>query len=212
LSTQNAVAKGSMQIPTSIERIWGKPKLMRGEDGEAYKALWIDIAEHIEPSNAVEWLWLVDIIELSWEIRRLRVIKTNIANAMLDNPHDGYFADGLLRYKQLDFLESSAESRRRAVLREIEWRRSALAGPIRKTSDAIIEGELAQQSAPPRSQAVSPPPPAVSPPPPAVSPPPPAVSPPPLALSPPPLALSPPPQSLPPLPLPPPPGPLGNAT
>jgi hypothetical protein len=53
---QNAVAVSSTPIPTSIEQLWGTPSLLPGENEAAYKALWMDIAKDIEPSDVIEWL------------------------------------------------------------------------------------------------------------------------------------------------------------
>jgi hypothetical protein len=36
----------------------GTADLLPGEDGAAYKALWMDIAKDIAPSNVIEWLWI----------------------------------------------------------------------------------------------------------------------------------------------------------
>jgi hypothetical protein len=149
VSTQNAVILGSTQIPTSIEKIWGTTEFCCGEDEAAYKALWIDIANDIGPSDVIEWLWITDILELSLEIRRLRSYKRQVINRSFGGATGTYFDQGLVQYKKLDVLESSAEARRNAVFREIEWRRAALAGRIRKASDTIIEGHATQQSLPP---------------------------------------------------------------
>jgi hypothetical protein len=152
------IASRSTQIPASIEQIWGSPVLLRDEDGEAYKALWIDIANDIEPSGVVEWLWINDILELSWEIRRLRRFKREVIDRTWTGTIGDYFEEGLASYRQLDVLESNAEARRNAVFREVEWRRSVLAGRMRKASDAIIDGHATQQGLPPPPQILPPPP------------------------------------------------------
>jgi hypothetical protein len=141
LTTQNAVAIVSTPIPASIEQLWGTPDLLHGEDPAAYKALWMDIARDIGPSNVIEWLWINDILELSWEIRRLRRLKKEVIQRHFCGIVGGFFDDGLVNYKKFDVLEASAEARRNAVFREIEWRRSTiLAGRVREASDNIIEG------------------------------------------------------------------------
>ena len=156
MSTQNAVVVRSTEIPTSIEKIWGTPDLLCGEDGAAYKALWIDIANDIEPSNVIEWLWINDILELSWEIRRLRSFKKQVIDRSFGGATGDYFNEALVQYKKLDVLEGAAEARRNAVFRQIEWRRTILAGQIRKASDTIIEGHATEHILPPPP--VSPPP------------------------------------------------------
>jgi hypothetical protein len=150
VSSQNAVVTGSIQIPTSIEQLWGTPDLLPREDAAAYKALWMDIAKDIEPSNVIEWLWINDILELSWEIRRLRRFKQEVMYKSFDSVTADYFDRGLVQYKTLDVLEATAEARRKSVFRETEWRRTILAGRIRKASDSIIEGPATEHILPPR--------------------------------------------------------------
>src|SRR5262249_17278551 len=57
-------------------------------------------------------------------------------------------AEGLMyrinQYKSVDTLIASAELRRAHTLREIERRREYLARRLRKASDEIIDGELAE--------------------------------------------------------------------
>jgi hypothetical protein len=149
VSTQNVVVLGSTQIPTSIDKIWGTPEFCYGEYLASYKALWIDIANDIGPSDVIEWLWITDILELSLEIRQLRSYKRQVVDRSFGGATGNRFDEGLVQYKKLDVLESNAEARRNAVFREIEWRRAALAGRIRKASDTIIEGHATQQSLPP---------------------------------------------------------------
>jgi hypothetical protein len=172
VSAQNAVVR-STQIPTSIDQIWGTPDLLGGEHDAAYKALWIDIANDIEPSNVIEWLWINDILELSWEIRRLRGFKRELITRNFGGCTGTYFDLGLVQYKKLNELESSAEARRNAVFREIEWRRTVLAGRIRKASDSIIEGQATEHISPPPHPhpSLAPPPPSLAPPPPGLAPP-----------------------------------------
>jgi hypothetical protein len=148
VSAQNAIVTRSMQIPTSIEQLWGTPHLLSGEDPAAYKALWMDIAKDIEPSDVIEWLLINDILELSWEIRRLRRLKKEVRSRSFSFACGDPFESGLVQYKTLNVLEASAEARRNAVFREIEWRRNVLAGRIRKASDSIIEGYATEQNLP----------------------------------------------------------------
>jgi hypothetical protein len=158
VSTQNAVVLGSTQIPTSIDKIWGTLEYCYGAHQDSYRALWIDIANDIGPSDVIEWLWITDILELSLEIRQLRSYKRQVVDRSFGGATGNRFDEGLVQYKKLDVLESSAEARRNAVFREIEWRRAALAGRIRKASDTIIEGHATQQILPPPPPLLPPPP------------------------------------------------------
>ena len=151
MSTQNAVLRGAVQVPTSIESLWGTPELLYGEEAGAYKALWLDVARDIEPSDVIEWLWINDILELTWEIRRLRRFKTQLMQRNFEVGINDYLAEGLTSYQKLDVLEARSEARRNSVLHEIEGRRAMLATRIRNASDRTIEGRVTgfQLSPPP---------------------------------------------------------------
>jgi hypothetical protein len=95
--------------------------VLSSENAELYRAQFDEIARCIDPNDAIEWLWVRDIADLDWEIRRLRRFKI------------GYVEDEFPNYSQLgmyeraDHLIASAEIRRNTVLREIEIRREILA-------------------------------------------------------------------------------------
>jgi hypothetical protein len=73
-----------MAIPGDIRDTWGDPPLSRNEDPEIYAKLAGQISQAVGPIDVIEWLWVKDVLDLSWEIRRLRRFKT-----MLIEPSDG---------------------------------------------------------------------------------------------------------------------------
>ena len=52
--------------------------MLRTEDLEAYRKLCLEIAKSVGPADMIEWLWVKDICDLSWEIRRLRGFKVDL--------------------------------------------------------------------------------------------------------------------------------------
>jgi hypothetical protein len=64
------------QIPPHIRELWGKPPLLRSEDPKAYEQLAESIVKEVLPTDTIEWLWIKDIIDRYWEVRRLRRLKT----------------------------------------------------------------------------------------------------------------------------------------
>jgi hypothetical protein len=52
--------------------------LLPGEDLRDYEVLRQMIVEDIQPQTNIEWLWTVDLVELSWEILRYRRLKKSI--------------------------------------------------------------------------------------------------------------------------------------
>jgi|SRR5580704_779209 hypothetical protein len=60
-----------MAIPEDIREIWGGPPLLRNESAETSEKLAGQISQAVGPIDVIEWLWVKDVLDLSWEIRRL---------------------------------------------------------------------------------------------------------------------------------------------
>lgn len=69
-----------MSKPKLLSRMsWcGPPPLLEGEDPQAYDELLADVSAVIQPSDIFEEIWVRDVVDLTWEIRRLRRVKTNL--------------------------------------------------------------------------------------------------------------------------------------
>src|SRR5260370_42105604 len=63
------------KVPPVIFEIFGKPPLLRSEDPEIYSLTLEQLAEAIEPKNIIEWCWVKDLADLTWEIKRGRRFK-----------------------------------------------------------------------------------------------------------------------------------------
>jgi hypothetical protein len=59
-------------VPADIEALFGDPPLLSTEDPARYRDMLDRFAESIAPRNIIEWLWVKDVADLSWEIPRLR--------------------------------------------------------------------------------------------------------------------------------------------
>lgn len=57
------------------------------ESAEEFERLHDAFRHELKPRGAIEYLWLADIAEKAWEIRRLRSVKVNLINCS--------FRDGL---------------------------------------------------------------------------------------------------------------------
>jgi hypothetical protein len=138
------------QIPGHIVELWGKPPVAAKEDLAAYNKLSLAIASNVRPADLLEWLWIKDILELTWESRRLRAFKAELIDYEFRreyNKHGDMVFSGLGTYEKLDSLLAFAEARRNAALREIERHRESLAFRLRKASDDIIDGEFSEPAA-----------------------------------------------------------------
>jgi len=162
----------SLVPPVEVQALFGDPPLLRGEDIGLYNELMGHFAKLVDPKDMIEWWWVKDITDHSWEIRRLRRFKVlfveigrdqlfentqmltmNAADEdaeyvrppLPDSKKDSahLFMYRINQYKSVDTLIASAEARRAKTLGEIERRREHLARRLRKASDEIIDGEFA---------------------------------------------------------------------
>jgi hypothetical protein len=62
------------QVPQQLRR-FATPALMAGESLEDYETLRQLLIANVSPQSTIEWLWLFDLAELSWEILRYRKLK-----------------------------------------------------------------------------------------------------------------------------------------
>jgi hypothetical protein len=67
--------KAERVIPSHIEALLGAPLLLRREDPKVYNDLLGHFARCVEPKDIIEWFWVKDITDHTWEIRRLRRFK-----------------------------------------------------------------------------------------------------------------------------------------
>jgi hypothetical protein len=74
MTSKTPKVKGPI-LPVDIKLIkvlLGPPPVLRTENPHRYWELFEQFAAAIAPSSIVEWMWLKDIADLTWEIARLR--------------------------------------------------------------------------------------------------------------------------------------------
>ena len=77
-----AAAPGPVQvIPADIVDLLGKPSLLETEVAAEYDALLFLLAEAVKPKDAIEWIWIADVANLVWEMRRLRGMRDKIVES-----------------------------------------------------------------------------------------------------------------------------------
>ena len=182
--------KIDLHIPSDILEFFGKPPVLKSEDPQAYIKFLNKLAAEVEPTDQIEWLWLKDIADLSWEILRYKIFKVSILETQRDNnaidkvysilqdeweKEEGYrsshgnpefeqwaieemenrekpelntdedsveaFFDKKDELEIIERFQILAEERRNKVLREIEFRREAMARRLRLASDNAIAAE-----------------------------------------------------------------------
>src|SRR4051812_31169122 len=67
-----------------METIIGPPRLLTGESEPAYRALFWKLHAAVAPTDAIEELWVHDIVQLVWENLRLRRLKVRRMNVLAE--------------------------------------------------------------------------------------------------------------------------------
>lgn len=65
-------------IPDNVQALFGKPALLPGEDLRNYEELLKQVVLYINPKTILEWLWVKDIVEYSYDILRHQRFKTAV--------------------------------------------------------------------------------------------------------------------------------------
>jgi hypothetical protein len=61
--------------------LFGPPPLFDGEDTKAYDELLTRISTAVKPADILEQIWVRDVVDLTWEVLRLRRLKVNLMMA-----------------------------------------------------------------------------------------------------------------------------------
>jgi len=65
---------------------FGPPPLLDGEDPAAYDDLLARVSGAVKPSDILEEIWVRDVVDLTWEVQRLRQLKAKLLDL---NAHKG---------------------------------------------------------------------------------------------------------------------------
>jgi hypothetical protein len=69
-----------LEKEADLDSLLGPPPLLKGEDATAYQTLKIRILSAVKPEDAIEEMWVRDILDLLWETTRLRRLKAKLMN------------------------------------------------------------------------------------------------------------------------------------
>jgi hypothetical protein len=79
------VKPSGVKPPAGLAELFADPPLAGNEARENYESLFTAIAAAAKPKDAIAWLFVRDITDLSWEIRRERALKLQvIKSAQID--------------------------------------------------------------------------------------------------------------------------------
>ncbi len=118
-SHATSASGGSLTAPAELMPFSEPSFLLPGEDLRDYEAIRQMMVDDIQPQTNIEWLWTLDLIELSWEILRYRRLK----NRILDT-HRVAAIDAILRRLDGEGMpaEAMAMVQMQAKRTAAEWR------------------------------------------------------------------------------------------
>lgn len=72
-------------LPEELDSLSAPPLLLPGESLERYELLRRAIFADLAPRSAIEWLLAIDVVELSWEIQRYRILRHKLLEHFREN-------------------------------------------------------------------------------------------------------------------------------
>src|SRR5450432_877258 len=78
---QNRLTFRQPAVPVKLRSIWSSCSLLPGEDPVEFEAARQMMVDEVQPETNLEWLWLLDLVELSWEILRYRRLRQRVLEA-----------------------------------------------------------------------------------------------------------------------------------
>ncbi len=73
-----APASTANRTPVQRRNWAGEPTMLLGEDADGYKELLAQVSARLIPNDVLEDMLMRDVVDLAWDIRRLRRMKANL--------------------------------------------------------------------------------------------------------------------------------------
>jgi hypothetical protein len=71
----------TITIPADLQNIFDTTPLLKHEDPQPYLALRQRYVQDIKPRDTTEWIWLKDVVDLTWRIEALERTLTALLDA-----------------------------------------------------------------------------------------------------------------------------------
>jgi hypothetical protein len=94
-------------IPGDVQYLFERLPLLKAEDPADYWKLVRHFVNHVPPKAIVEWVWIRDVVDHTWEILRLRRFRAIIASST--TVYEDYYATMDGTEEQLARLEQSRD-------------------------------------------------------------------------------------------------------
>jgi hypothetical protein len=65
-------------MPAELRSLFKAPRLLPGESQSDYAAIRQMMIDEVAPQSSIEWLWTIDLIEMSWDVVRYRSLRAKV--------------------------------------------------------------------------------------------------------------------------------------
>jgi hypothetical protein len=65
-------------VPAQLRSLLKPPRLLPGESQSDYETIRQMVIDEVAPQTPIEWLWTIDLIELSWDVVRYRSLREKV--------------------------------------------------------------------------------------------------------------------------------------
>jgi hypothetical protein len=128
--------------------LFGPPELIAGENPRDYENLLARIYEALKPEDFIEEIMIRDIMDLSWELLRLRRVSAKLFDAVRNVP--AYEYKGLSiridHFERIDQIVTTIQARRNTALHEIERHRATLGQRLRQARVEDVEFKVVESN------------------------------------------------------------------
>jgi hypothetical protein len=112
-------------LPAQLRSLLKPPRLLPGESLADYVTIRQMIIDEVAPQTSIEWLWTIDLIELSWDVVRYRSLRQKVVETYRKEAVESL----LYRVDSFGIPTAALEMAKRQTRRNVEqWRADATAG------------------------------------------------------------------------------------
>jgi hypothetical protein len=106
-------------LPAPIRTLLKPPRLLPGESATDYNTIRQMMIDEVAPQTSIEWLWTIDLIELSWDVVRYRSLRQKV----LEKYREAAVESLLQRVDGFGIPPTAREMAQRHTRRNVEqWR------------------------------------------------------------------------------------------
>jgi len=124
--------RSRLKPPAELLGLWENAPLLATEDLEHYQQLLDVLAREVVPSDLIEWLWIKDIADLTWEVIRLRRFKAIYLNNCFLSELDNQIENAIGYEKAVPIWKQSRKLANK-------WLADPTASDVKRKLDRLLE-------------------------------------------------------------------------